>query len=235
MGITLRTAEDLFDNEASQWEARYHQPFFIDRLKILNAWIESLDSIYQHPVSVIDVGCGTFPSEKIFLKHNYHAVGVDVSTKMIEVAKGLGRSALHYNGVDLPFNSNSTNIITMFNVIEFVHEPEKLLSNIYRILRPGGCILLTIVNNCALQRKYIAWRKKIPKGENLYGKEWINSYTIGNIEPFLRSHGFSQVRVYAHSLPVMYENIFSRLPDLLLPFIRNSFFSDSAYISAVKK
>lgn len=42
----------------------------------------------------------------------------------------------------LPFESNSINLIILSHAIEFAKQPQQLLEEIYRVLRPGGQLLL---------------------------------------------------------------------------------------------
>ncbi|MFP4439318.1 MAG: methyltransferase domain-containing protein [Chloroflexaceae bacterium] len=52
-------------------------------------------------------------------------------------------------GEALPFQPASFDIVVSWDVIEHVHAPEQLLTEIARVLRPGGHALLTVVNRRA--------------------------------------------------------------------------------------
>jgi ubiquinone/menaquinone biosynthesis C-methylase UbiE len=71
-------------------------------------------------------------------------VGTDVSPRAIEAAR---RRAVHgrpefvqTDGLDLPFDDASFDLVTSFQVLEHVPDPGPWLEGLRRVLRPGGMV-----------------------------------------------------------------------------------------------
>lgn len=99
---------------------------------------------------VLDVGCG----EGIFLARivkTYEAdgTGVDISKKSIVTAKQWQSPRLHFQMADatrLPFPDESFNHVLSFDLLEHVQNQSKVLSEIVRVLRPKGSLLIYTIN-----------------------------------------------------------------------------------------
>jgi len=96
---------------------------------------------------VLDLGCGTGEFLNSLCKRGYRAWGVDFNKNSIDLAKrffGLSTVyAMNLNDFltipDLP----EFDVITLFEVIEHVDNPKELISNIQKILKPGGFFVLS--------------------------------------------------------------------------------------------
>ncbi len=78
---------------------------------------------------VLDLGCGAGDSRDAFLSLGYRYVGVDVS--------GQGPT-LWADAHALPFKSESFDVVFSMAVLEHVHNPFLALSEVARVLKPGG-------------------------------------------------------------------------------------------------
>jgi ubiquinone/menaquinone biosynthesis C-methylase UbiE len=94
--------------------------------------------------SVLDVGCGTSAS---FLKaisgHINQGVGIDfkVNENMQIPNVKVQRVMLEDR---LPFEDCSFEIVTMLAVLEHIEKEREILSEIFRVLVPGGKLILTV-------------------------------------------------------------------------------------------
>lgn len=88
---------------------------------------------------ILDIGCGEKPYANLFSSTEYIGIDIETTEKYHEKHK----TDLFYNGVDLPFENNSFDSIVCFEVFEHVFEPEKVVDEMFRVLKPGGSILLT--------------------------------------------------------------------------------------------
>jgi SAM-dependent methyltransferase len=90
--------------------------------------------------NVIDIGCGKKPFKKIISTNCKSYIGLE-SHKTLH---GFSEVDVIGNALILPFTSSSADTVVSFQVMEHVPEPDKFLSEIYRILKPGGyCLLMT--------------------------------------------------------------------------------------------
>lgn len=90
---------------------------------------------------VVDFGCGTAPYKEIILKVADEYIGVDWRNSShdqsnVDISTDLTAR--------LPFENDYADTIASFQVMEHLPEPSFFLSECYRILRPGGALLITV-------------------------------------------------------------------------------------------
>ena len=96
------------------------------------------------PQNVLDAGCGPAVLTKTLLDLGHRVTAVDVSEKMIEIAReivGSGNDRISFHladVVDLPFEDASFDMIFSRNVVWTLPEPVKALTEWRRLLKPGG-------------------------------------------------------------------------------------------------
>ena len=88
---------------------------------------------------VLDVGCGRKPYRDLVSAARY--VGLDVDSP---VTRALGAADMFYGGGKFPLADAIFDGVLCSQVFEHVFTPEAFLSEIYRVLRPGGRLLLTV-------------------------------------------------------------------------------------------
>jgi len=84
--------------------------------------------------TVLDIGCGDRPYRFLF-RHVHRYVGMDLNARRRPDVVG---SAEH-----LPFRAQAADTVLCTEVLEHCAEPEKVLREIRRVLRPGGTLILT--------------------------------------------------------------------------------------------
>lgn len=108
---------------------------------------------------ILNIGCGYGWFENFLLKNNAKKiVGVDYDPILVEELKQhLSDPSLHLavaDALNLPFPDSSFDIVTSFEVIEHVPKGRegKMLSEIYRVLKPGGTAVLSTPYNSILSK-----------------------------------------------------------------------------------
>jgi SAM-dependent methyltransferase len=95
---------------------------------------------------VLDVGSGTGTNLRMLRDLHYSAVeGLDFSEVAISwcVSKGLG--PVHHGTIDdMPFDSGSFDLVLATDIIEHVDDDERALTEVARVLAPGGTTLITV-------------------------------------------------------------------------------------------
>lgn len=89
---------------------------------------------------LLDFGCGSKPYESLFTRVERY-VGVD----MLDTGHPHRQSRVDvfYDGNRLPFPDSAFDGIVSFEVLEHVFNPEIVLGELRRVLKPGGIMLLT--------------------------------------------------------------------------------------------
>jgi ubiquinone/menaquinone biosynthesis C-methylase UbiE len=107
---------------------------------------------------ILEVGCGVGAQSEILMRRfpDIHLTGVDFNEKQLKAAKSYlaslpfakDRYELHQmNGEDIKFAPNSFDGAFLCFVLEHVPDPKRVLSEIRRVLAPGGVLYATEVLN----------------------------------------------------------------------------------------
>ena len=94
---------------------------------------------------LLDLGCGFGEFGSVFLEEPAD-VGIDVNRKDLEKAlrKGVYRSLGQADARRLPFSGESFAAIISVSTLEHIPGVEDVLSEAFRVLRPGGVFLFTV-------------------------------------------------------------------------------------------
>jgi len=102
----------------------------------------ALRTIKSHRGKLLDVGCGAgdFLEAFSFYRKDLSLTGIDLSKKSVGLAKkrNIRAKFLVADAHKLPFKDHSFDIVTCFDMIEHVKNPELVLSEIGRVLKPPG-------------------------------------------------------------------------------------------------
>lgn len=106
---------------------------------------------------LLEIGCGVGAQLAILAEHPAgRLVGVDRSAEQLERARALlaGDDRLEWvqaQGEQLPFSAGEFDQVFLFFVLEHVDNPGALLREAERVLKKGGKLTVTEVNNRSLQ------------------------------------------------------------------------------------
>ncbi|MFA5236289.1 MAG: methyltransferase domain-containing protein [Methanoregula sp.] len=102
--------------------------------------------------ALLDIGCGTGLFVEKYLHNGGTAVGIDLSRNMIEHARTRCACCDFTVGTGeaIPFHNNSFDAISSILVFSYLRDPETMLDEAYRVLRPGGAISI-----CTLGKKLL--------------------------------------------------------------------------------
>jgi SAM-dependent methyltransferase len=78
---------------------------------------------------------------------DFTVVGVDLEPEVVDGAfQGTAVMPLAASAVGLPFMSGSFEAVVALDVLEHIPDPIDALSEFHRVLKPGGCLLMSVPN-----------------------------------------------------------------------------------------
>jgi SAM-dependent methyltransferase len=134
---------------------RYDAGYFINgRAEYLKRWEHRVAKCRRqllmclefapHAATCLDVGCSAgyvlAAAESLGLR----PTGIDFAAYAASLAKERGYAAASASLTDLPFREESFDIVTAKHTLEHVRTPRKAISEIARVLRPGGVALIVV-------------------------------------------------------------------------------------------
>jgi SAM-dependent methyltransferase len=107
-----------------------------------------LDEVYaeRHDLTILDAGCGTGANLR-FLRRYGRTIGIDFAPEAVAYSvRGTDGTVARGSVLALPFNDQSFDLVTSFEVLYHRGVPDEMpaLLDAYRVLRPGGRILIRL-------------------------------------------------------------------------------------------
>lgn len=144
--------KDFHDWDAEQYRSlRYHSSSceglaYVTRKELVLSLID-IDS-----GKVLDIGCGPGILSSELLDRNFQVFSSDLSIEMIKqarqnIVKNTSASNAHFtvgSVNDISFSDNQFDLIFCIGVVCYIEDYNDLLSELYRVLKPGGKLIIQI-------------------------------------------------------------------------------------------
>ncbi len=132
---------------------RFYQDYLPEEEGSIETWQKMMDPIFKKAANLIeryqkrgrllDVGAGFGFFLVEMEKRGWHAEGVEISQRAIHYAREvLGQTVQTGPLEKIGFPEREFDVVSGFYVIEHLPQPMKFLKECYRILKPGGLLLL---------------------------------------------------------------------------------------------
>ena len=118
----------------------------------------------QEHLKILDLGCddGVWTIQLGVRAHSRELFGVEIVDAAAQLARKRGVDVkLADLSNDFPYNSDSMDIIHANQVIEHVPNIDHFISNIYRVLKPGGQVIISTENGsswCNIFAAIMGWQ-----------------------------------------------------------------------------
>ena len=168
---------------------------------------------------LIDVACGTGDIAKLFLNN----INKDVKITCVDPNKGMinkGKEKLkkfrNLNWIiapaeKLPIKKDSFDFYTISFGMRNTKNLEKVLSEAYRVLKPGGrfiCLEFSKIQNSNLNLIYKNYSKLIPSiGKLIVGKKEPYEYLVKSIENFINQDQLIDLMIKKNFQKCTYRNL----------------------------
>ena len=179
---------DYYDRALRSIHGLYHY----NRYRVAKKYIEEAEGIFSEnsEIRILDIGCngGTFTRQ--IIKPNVKVVGIDIYSPFIYRANevigdkiDLVVGAAEY----LPFRTNLFDMVICLEVLEHSRQPLKFINEVYRVLVPGGIVIIMVPNEKSLVYKLVwgIW-KRISKHGAVWNSQHFVSFDIDRIRTLLK-------------------------------------------------
>jgi len=136
----------FFGKMLAKGMARGHKEFYKNALKAINI---KKDDEY------LEIGFGSGVFIKKYMSHVSKIAGIDHSEDMVKLATDINRKLVESGKAEfkqgdassLPWTDSEFSIVVTIETFFFLSEPEKSLKEIYRVLKPGGRLVIEMAFN----------------------------------------------------------------------------------------
>jgi len=165
----------IYELYGDRWYTAYDDPIALLRAenKVKFPWIlNKLRTDCDHQGKILDVGCGGGFLSNELARQGYKVTGVDLSLESLKVAEAHDETkSVKYEVADaykLPFADESFDALTAMDFLEHVEDPEKVIKEFSRVLKPNGLFFFHTFNRNPLAHlvviKLLEWFvKNTPK------------------------------------------------------------------------
>ena len=144
---------EIYDNYGERWYTAQDDPVALLRAenKAKIPWVLSkIREIGSPGHKVLDVGCGGGFLTNDFARRGFSVTGVDISPESIRIAREHDVThKVNYDVADayeLPYPDHSFDIVTNMDFLEHVENPEIVVRECSRVLKPGGLFFFHTFN-----------------------------------------------------------------------------------------
>lgn len=227
-------------NTYNQWHASH-----VEENDIATSWHNFvketlLPSDIENKI-VLEIGCGRGGFSNYLFQH-YPLVGklyaCDYSLAALEIgrSKSVSQDKIiwkHEDAQKLSFQANTFDTIISCETIEHLPQPRTALTEMHRVLKPGGRFILTCPNYFNLFGIWCLYRKLIGKPYTEGGQPYVNYIQLPIIYATIKSLGFEVQHFHSSEFVIP-----ARVPKTFYPLTTPTllkYFGNRTFYSLLKK
>jgi len=138
---------------------KFSKSFFYSFISTVSRKINDVPDFVTDGV-LLDIGCGKGTYLQEMKELGWQTLGVEFSASGVQAATQAGLDVLHGTVEDADFQSDAIDYARMADVLEHLPNPVRTMTEIHRILKPGGLVQISLPNI----RSFTFW---------LFGKYWF--------------------------------------------------------------
>ncbi|MCJ8275732.1 MAG: class I SAM-dependent methyltransferase [Bdellovibrionales bacterium] len=180
---------------------------------------------------LLDIGCGSGWSSYLFAQHGFETTGVDLHSNGFDHETSEKLKFQTEDAQNLSFNDESFDVVCTNECLEHVPDPQKALSEMTRVLKPGGYLVIIGPNLLSLGMsvkaitKYV-WQQR-PISRVVYRDTDLPFHPLGNTLPEIFYFFGRNLFLIPFKSMAKNPSFKMRTPDLRPPFHADS---DSCYL-----
>lgn len=145
---------DFYEELNSNWYVAENHPVALLRAenKLRSVWVADVIAkrYPKQSVKILDIGCGAGFLTNPLAEKSHDVTGIDISESSLETARKYdvtgGVKYINANAYELPFSDGLFDVVFAMDVLEHVENPEKLIKEASRVLKPGGLFFFHTFN-----------------------------------------------------------------------------------------
>lgn len=139
---------------------------------------------------LLDVGCGAGSILEAARRAGWRAEGLEISRTAAEHVRAEGFEVFRGELAEARYPSAHFDVVTASEVLEHLSDPQEMLAEVARILRPGGLFWATTPHGRGLSGRVLGtdWSVVCPP-------EHMQLFSLGGIRVMLERAGFRRLRV----------------------------------------
>lgn len=173
------------DRLHARWRRSILNPYYLENRRLKERLAEVGGELRGR---LLDVGCGERPHQDLFPNVERY-IGIEHLGAVINVEASLEKSVAHVAGIidafaegeHLPFRGESFDSCVAVEVLEHVPDPNPVVAEMFRVLRPGAPVVVTVPFAMELHQTPYDFRR----------------FTVFGIRRLLEDHGFRVERILA--------------------------------------
>jgi 2-polyprenyl-3-methyl-5-hydroxy-6-metoxy-1,4-benzoquinol methylase len=151
---------------------------------------------------ILDIGCGNGAFLSFMKEIGWKTFGTEISRKAVEVALKNGHEVFEGNISDANYSDNFFDTVTLNNVFEHIPEPAEFIREIYRVLKPGGELIIGVPNFSSYSRKIF---KSYWAG--LLVPEHLHHFTGKSLKMLAEINGYRNVVIKGIFRTILWQNL----------------------------
>jgi len=196
--------------------ARGYEQFFVP--SIFHQWppLIAAQAAIQQGDDVLDVGCGTGATTREVARHvgaDGSVAGLDLSESMLGVARETcpGVDFRQGSAIDLPHDDASFDAVVSSFMLMFVPDPMQAVSEMRRVLRPGGRLVVSVWQSLDTNPAYAALveaTQQVAGGESAQSVAWpFTMGESGRLSEIFKSAGMPGAMVSEHDGTAVFPSV----------------------------
>jgi len=150
---------------------------------------------YNQQNKILDIGCGLgFFLEEALIK-NWKVYGTEFTDEAIDICSKKGINMFKGSLENIDFGELKFDVITSFEVLEHLQNPNDHIEILYSLLRPGGILYLTTPNFNSLNRRILK------KNWNVISyPEHLCYFNKKSLNYLFQSNNLKKLRIVTHGI-----------------------------------
>jgi ubiquinone/menaquinone biosynthesis C-methylase UbiE len=224
--LTIPLTEHDVEEGYTQWAPRYDGPNPAIELEtpIVNAMLETAE-----PGVALDAACGTGRHAAKLVELGHRVIGVDTTEAMLAVAREKVPAADFRTGrlEALPVDDESVDLLTCTLALTHVEDLAPVMREFARVLRPGGCVILSDMHPIGTMTGGIAG---FPGDDITRGIPYVPNRTH-HVSAYIAAFGEAGLSILECIEPRVPEWMVERLPTYaIVPDATRQAFIDTPYL-----